>query len=401
MRWVVWLLVAFAMAVGLALLMRFNQGNVAVLWPPYRIDISVNLALALLAAGFTLLHLILVGTARALGLPQRVREYRLRRQQEQAVSALRDSVLAFFEGRLGRAERFARGAQGSALTAGPASLIAARAAHRMNERERRDQWLKDASTDTGATQAVLMSQAELAVDDRRTPEAIELIDQIKAKGARHVVSLRTALRAYEQADRWEDVLHTLRLVEKRDAMHPAATTRLRVKAVAELLRRQAGDATGIRALWRSLKVDERAIPALAHQVADALASAGGTEEARKILEQSLDAGFDAGSVLSYAALQGLPFRDRLDRLEAWRSRHGDEPALLLALGRLCAAERLWGKAEDYLLMSLRRQPSVQAHVALAELLETLDRQAEAGEQFRAAARLACEPSTVPAGVSAL
>jgi hypothetical protein len=42
MRWLVWLLLAFAAAVGLSLLLRFNQGNVAILWPPYRIDISVN-----------------------------------------------------------------------------------------------------------------------------------------------------------------------------------------------------------------------------------------------------------------------------------------------------------------------------------------------------------------------
>jgi HemY protein len=60
MRWLVWLLLAFVVAVGLSLLLRFNQGNVAIMWPPYRIDISVNLALAILAAGFVLLHLVLV-----------------------------------------------------------------------------------------------------------------------------------------------------------------------------------------------------------------------------------------------------------------------------------------------------------------------------------------------------
>ena len=234
MRWVVWLLVAFATAVGLALLMRFNQGNVVVLWPPYRIDLSVNLVLALLAGVFTLMHLLLVGTARALGLPQRVQEYRQRRQQEQAAASLRESVLAFFEGRLGRSERFARGALSTAATAGPAALVAARAAHRMQERDRRDQWFKEAAQDPGAAQAVLMSQAEVAVDDRRTSEALDLLDQISSRGARHMVSLRTALRAYEQAERWEDVLRTLRLVEKRDAMHPVATAQLRARALTAL-----------------------------------------------------------------------------------------------------------------------------------------------------------------------
>ena len=122
MRWVVWVLLAFTTAVGLALLMRFNHGNVAILWPPYRVEVSANLALALLAIAFVALHLLLNGTARALALPQRVRDYRARRREQQSAVALRDSVLAYFEGRLGRVERFARTALGSPATAGAAGL---------------------------------------------------------------------------------------------------------------------------------------------------------------------------------------------------------------------------------------------------------------------------------------
>jgi HemY protein len=258
MRWVVWLLVAFAAAVGLSLLMRFNHGNVAILWPPYRIEISVNLALALLAAGFVALHVLLIGTARALALPQRVRDYRARRRHEQATGALRDSVLAFLEGRHGRVERFAQTAQSNPTTAAVAALIAARSAQRMQEQARRDRWLDVAATDPGAAGALLMTQAELAVDERRAQDAIEIIERFHARGARHIVSLRTALRAYEQAERWDEVLHTLRLVEKRDALHPSAVRRLRARAFGELIERKAGDAAAIRELWRSLRADERA-----------------------------------------------------------------------------------------------------------------------------------------------
>jgi HemY protein len=55
---------------------------------------------------------------------------------------------------------------------------------------------------------------------------------------------------------------------------------------------------------------------------------------------------------------------------------------------VCAAEKLWGKAEDYLQQALRREPSVRAHLALGELYERLGRSAEAGTHFRDAARLA-------------
>ncbi|MFN7644067.1 MAG: heme biosynthesis HemY N-terminal domain-containing protein [Burkholderiales bacterium] len=388
MRWMVWLLVAFAAAVGLALLMRFNHGNVAVLWPPYRIEISVNLALALLLAAFGALHLLLVGTARALRLPQRVREYRARRQQETAVGALRDSVLAFFEGRHARVERHALLAQASVATAAPAALLAARSAQRMQEQSRRDRWLQEAQGDAGAGNALLMTQAELAVEDRRTQEAIEIVERMHARGARHVVSLRTALRAYEQAERWDDVLRTLRLVEKRDALHPAAVRRLRDKAYGELMARKSGDPVALRELWRSLRADERAQPELASQTASALADAGADDDARRIVEQALDAGFAESLPAVYARVGGLALRDRLERLEGWRSRYGDEPALLLALGRLCTAEKLWGKAEDYLKLATRGQPTVAGLSALGELYETLGRGEEAGRVFREAVRLA-------------
>ncbi|MFZ4759942.1 MAG: heme biosynthesis HemY N-terminal domain-containing protein [Burkholderiaceae bacterium] len=282
----VWLLVAFAVAVGLALLMRFNHGNVAVLWPPYRVEVSVNLALVLLGAAFAALHLLLVGAARALRLPRRVREYRARRQQEQAVGALRDSVLAFFEGRFARVERFAQSAQAHPVTAGPAALIAARSAQRMQERGRRDRWLQEAGSDAGASNALLMTQAEIAVDDQRSQEAIDIIERLHGRGARHIVSLRTGLRAYEQAGRWDEVLHTLRLVEKRDALHPAAVRRLRDKAFGELVARKAGDAAALRELWRTLRADERALPELAAQTAAALADAGAPDDGRNSMRRS-------------------------------------------------------------------------------------------------------------------
>jgi len=385
-RWVVWLVVAFAAAVGLALLMRFNQGNVVVLWPPYRIDISVNLALALLAAGFFLLHLLLMGTSRALGLPQRVREYRQRRQQEQAASSLREAVIAFFEGRLARSERFARGALSHPVTAGPAALVAARAAHRMQERERRDQWLKEAAADVGAGQAVLMSQVEVAVDDRRTPEALDLLAQLNQRGARHVVSLRAALRAYEQAERWDDVLRTLRLVEKRDALHPTATGQLRLRAINALLLRCEDDVPAIRALWRGLRADERNAPELIKRFAQAYAQSGADDDARRLCEQVLDAGMDDSMALLYGRLQSVALRDRLDRLEGWRKRYGDSSDLLLALGEVCAAEHLWGKAEDYLLQAARREPSARAYRLLGDLYEATGRDQEAAVQYRSAAR---------------
>jgi HemY protein len=55
---------------------------------------------------------------------------------------------------------------------------------------------------------------------------------------------------------------------------------------------------------------------------------------------------------------------------------------------VCASERLWGKAEAYLLGSLAAGDTVSARVALAQLYESINRPKDAALQFQLAARLA-------------
>ncbi|NLD68181.1 MAG: hypothetical protein GX644_05135, partial [Limnobacter sp.] len=56
-----------------------------------------------------------------------------------------------------------------------------------------------------------------------------------------------------------------------------------------------------------------------------------------------------------------------------------------ALGRICAAEELWGKAEEFLLRAERRDPDAQTRTLLAQLCERLDRDEDAARWYREAA----------------
>lgn len=395
MRWLVWLLLIVSAAVGLALLMRFNHGNVAVLWPPYRVDFSVNLAVLVLALAFLLLHLLLVGLSKALALPARVRGYRQRRQHEGARVALRDGVLALFEGRFGRAERLAQAAREDDLLAGPAALVAARAAHRMREFERRDRWLDLAEVDPGSAHAGLMTAAELALEEQDPARAIAAIERLHGKGLRHIHSLRVALRAYEQSEDWSRVLQVVRQLEKRDALPAAAVRGLRVRACRALFARNAGDAAGVRELWSSLRAGERELPEAVEAAAAAHVASGDQESARRLVEAAMDAEYSPILLPLYTSLDRIPARERIQRAEQWRLAHGDDADLFLALGRLCMAESLWGKAEEYLERSLLAREGVAAHVALAGLCESLGRGEAAAAHYRRAALLADQTQRPP------
>jgi HemY protein len=392
MRWIVWVLLILSVAVGVALLMRFNHGNIAVFWPPYRVDVSVNFAVLVVGLAFLVAHLLLVGLSKALDLPTRVREYRARRTRDGAIGSLRDSLLAYFEGRFGRAERLAQQVREDPELAGPAALVAARAAHRMREFERRDRWLANAEGELHSGHAYLMTAAELAVEDQDPARALTMIGALHGRGARHIHSLRLALRAHEQNEDWPKVLQVLRQLEKRDALHPTAIRGLKVRAMRALFAQRSGDLTGLRDLYGSLPSDDRQLPEVIEVAAEAFAQSGDEEQAWRMIEIALRERLSNGLLRLYGRLRSIPARERLMRAERWREKYGDDPALMLTLGRLCMDESLWGKAEEFLNLALSATDPAAAHFALAELYEKIGRTDDAADHFRTAAVRAFGPN---------
>ncbi|HEY0879821.1 MAG TPA: heme biosynthesis HemY N-terminal domain-containing protein [Zeimonas sp.] len=385
MRRIVWALLVVSAAVGLAMLMRFNDGNVAVLWPPYRVDVSVNLAVLILLVAFVALHWLLVALSGAWRLPTRVREYRQRRRRESALVSLRDGLLALFEGRFGRAERLAQSALVDASLAGAASLVAARAAHRMQEAERRDRWLDAARDEPGAWHAQLMTSAELALDDQRPEEALAAIDTLRAGGPRHLHAMRLSLRAYELAEDWPALLQMMRELEKRDALHPSAIRGLKIRAYRALFATPHADLGEVQKLYASLAPADLAIDEVVEAAARAFARIGRPEQAARAIERVLDSRLADRLVSLYADLDAVPARERLANAERWRARYGDGATLLSTLGRLCAAEALWGKAEEFLLLAEHAGAGPQAQLTLARVYEAMGRADEANRRYRLAA----------------
>ena len=144
MRALFWLIAVFAAAVALALAGRLGEGYVLVVYPPWRVEVSLLLGVLALAAVFAIAYLAVRMISHTLALPAQVRAYRQRRKREHAQSALASALQCYFEGRYARAEKEAALAWEAGTAPGIAALIAARAAHQMHEYERRGQWLERA-----------------------------------------------------------------------------------------------------------------------------------------------------------------------------------------------------------------------------------------------------------------
>ena len=99
MRAALWLVGLFAMAVALALFAGDNDGTVTVFWPPHRVDLSVNLALLLLALSFALLYVGLRAIGALLELPRQARRWRAQQRERATHAMLLDAITQFSAGR--------------------------------------------------------------------------------------------------------------------------------------------------------------------------------------------------------------------------------------------------------------------------------------------------------------
>lgn len=158
-------------------------------------------------------------------------------------------------------------------------------------------------------------------------------------------------------------LNTLRRDQVADADALAA---LETRITAATLD-QAPQADELQQRWHALPQRLRLAAPVASAFAQRAAALGMEDAGAHAVADALEANWDE----SLAALFGRlpPGREgkRLARAEAWLAAHPSSPGLLTALGCLCRAQELWGKAEDYLHRALAQGAGADAWESLGHV----------------------------------
>lgn len=141
MKTLFWTLAILLLAVALTMAARHNTGYALLIYPPYRIELTLNFLLVLLAAVFFIAYGLLRMGSRALRLPANVRAFKQQRQQDKARSAMIEGMQNFAAGDYAAAEKHAASALELGETPEANALIAARAAHELKAFDRRDAYL--------------------------------------------------------------------------------------------------------------------------------------------------------------------------------------------------------------------------------------------------------------------
>jgi len=369
LRALIWVVMIIAIAVGLTLLARHSTGYVLVVSPPYRIELSLNLLLLLLVAAFGVFYFVVRMIAATLGLPAQIREFRAARRCRKARATLASALREYFAGRYARAEKAAQRALDMGEQPDLSAIVAARAAHGLRAYDRRDDYLSRAAAAAGHNDPTqVVTEAELLLEQRRSQEALDALRRLRRP---HTAALRLELRAQQEMRNWEQTFTLVNELQRRKVFDAEEATEIRRAALIENLRRNALDMTGLEEAWRKMSAKERTDHRIAAAAARCFIALGGCAQAHRIIEEALESSWDSDVVALYAECDGGDARQRIERAESWLKSYPRDAVLLLALGKLCAASELWGKAQSYLEASIAINPTYSAHLALADLHETL------------------------------
>jgi HemY protein len=399
MRAALWLLVLFGIAVAGALFAGNNQGSVTLFWPPYRIDLSLNMVVLLLVGSFFIVYTA-VGAMNALfDLPRQALRWRTQQKERAMHASLLDALSHLLAGRYIRARKSAEGVldqEGSLTASGhkPANgaqlraiahLLAAESAQALQDRAAREDHLQRALEQASARDAqetrdgALLRAARWALEDREPETALQLLQGLPQGTGRRTLALRTRLRASRQAGQPVEALDTARLLAKHHAFSPVAARSI-VRGLAIDLLNGAYDVAQLQRAWAALEPAERLMPEVAIHAAQRLtALRGDARLARDWLLPVWERQSELGDLLRVklvcALEEGLDSLDGgwLARIEAAQKANPRDATLQYLAGMACMKRQLWGKAQQLLTQAALGLQDVGLHRnawrALAELAE--------------------------------
>ena len=250
-------------------------------------------------------------------------------------------------------------------------LQAARAAHLLGHGDRRDGWLRQAYERTPkAANAVLLTQAELQLDQKQYEQALATLRQIEENSPNHGHALNLLGRLYFKLDDWDHLAELLPKIRKHGRVDDATLNRWSIRVRQERFA-NAADGAAIALAWKELPRGLRNEPEILEAYFTALMGADMHDKAEKELAAQLRRQWRSALARLYGMTESSDPTQQLKKVEAWLKSHAEDVELLLASARLCLRNELWGKARSYFETVIAIRPTPEAYQEYGRLLHHL------------------------------
>ncbi len=355
-----------------------DPGYVVINFRGYVVEMSVPVLAALIIALFVGIWLV-VKVFRA---PRKLGEAAGRYRSGRAGQRLTRGVIEVAEGNFAKGERLLARAAGVSEAPLLNYLQAARAAHLLGQDERRDTWLKQAYENLpGAANAVLLTQAELQLDQKQYEQALATLRKIEEGAPNHGHALMLLGRLYYRLEDWKHLSDLLPKLKKYGRIDPATLSEWSIRVHQEQLT-AATDGPAVLEAWKNVPKDLKRNTDMLESWFSSLIRTGMHEKAEKDIAFELKRGWRSPLIRLYGLVEGGDAARRLKHAEGWLTNHGEDPDLLLTAARLCLHLELWGKARSYLETVIAIRPTPDAYQEYGRLLNQLGEGEAAAEAYR-------------------
>lgn len=359
-----------------------DPGEVIISYSGQAVSITFAKFVILLLFLFLATYIVLRLLLRLLNSPKAWRRWRRGRRRGRARKALWRGLVDLAAGDWERAERSLIGHAADSDMALLHYLGAARAAQAQGAVERRDAYLRLArEVEPDARAAVGLSRAEMQLGQGQVEQARATLTELLEQEPGNRRALRLLYEILRQSEAWNDLMPLLPRLRRRQVLAEDELETIARRAYQGLLE---GPQSRAEEIWQQVPRRYRKDPGFLLSYCDALVREQRIGEAEALLRNYLDRHWDAALATRYGQLEPADPGAQLRRAEAWLASHGEQPALLVTLGRLCMRQQLWGKARGYFEQALEREPSPEVYALLVETLNQSGEPEAAGACAQAA-----------------
>lgn len=387
MKGLIWTIILFAVAVGVAIAAKTFNGNVYIVVEQTMLRVNLHFFAIGLLLLVGVLYLILALLAGVLRVPTKLQRFGLNRKGKKAGHHLQAAGLAYFEGKFQQAEQEAAKVLAN-KEAGDnrvlALMLAAHAADQMDNIELRNQYLQDiARLPEKAQLSRYLLLADSALANRDYALAQENITAAAKLNPNLTRLVKLQLRyAFDHGDAVE-ALDKVAKLQKAGALNAHESEQYRIWAYRHLLA-MVSHAEGLKACLKripdDIKTGELCV-AIAEKYQDLGLYAGAVAWVQKHYPQTKQAELLPVLVQSVPFLSEKEQQQAIDIADNWLRQQADDAELLTYLGQLAYSKQLWGKAQGYLEASLAVRESAQARLVLAKVFDATE-QADKAEAQR-------------------
>lgn len=387
MRQLIILLLFLVVSVWFGLTVLKHPGYVLLVYQPWLVQMPLWFAVLALLVFLGVFYVLVDGLDRLGFLWFRFKNWLKLRREYKFYSKTQQGLTNYIEAYWKKAEKLLLAGANQAAEPLVNYLAAARAANELGAYGRADSHLQQAlKTSPSAELAIGLTHAELQMKRHLFAEAATTLQRLHKQSPRHPRVLKLLEKVYVREGDWQRLRDLLPDLRKAKLINSEQATQFEKNIYCEIFNvAHSYSLPALHQAWDNTPRAMRKQPEVICAYINCLQSFGTTQaEIEELIRKTLRQTWMPELARIYA---GIPF-DNLNRqlviAGAWLKIHGDQPELLLMLGKLCAKLQLWGKAGDYFERCLAVKPDAEAALDYGTLLEQLGKTDQAIQVYHQA-----------------